>query len=127
MSSSKSKQQGTAWQREVKHWLEVFGYHVDVLPEGGRYDEGDLWVPELNLVVECRTREQMNIHGATQKARMKARYRAAIAAVAWKRLGRKPGNIRRTQVGVPIIAMGMDDWIQLIGNGKEVDLGKELE
>jgi hypothetical protein len=132
MTSSKQKQQGTAWQRAVRHVMEVRGFKVEVLPEGGVNDEGDLWVPELNMVIECRTRMQMNIHDATLRAQQKAAMiRQARVAVAWKRLGLKPGNRKRTQVGVPIVAMPINQWMDLVTKLRRLEGGehgqKELD
>ena len=41
---SKSKAQGTAWEREFVNRLQDAGLMADRLPEGGSHDRGDVWI-----------------------------------------------------------------------------------
>lgn len=112
---SKNKDQGTRWETAVKAmlrtWLQV---PVTRLVEGGAYDRGDLAlaVGELDLVVECRDRETMQVHTALDKARRKAP--DSIVFVAWKRKKRQPGNQVRTQVGPPVAILALEDLMYLL-------------
>jgi hypothetical protein len=114
---SKSKAQGTAWETALKRSMEAVlpGVPVVRLVEGGVYDRGDLAmvVDGQEFILEARDRETMEVHKALLKAQIKAGP-GAIAAVVWKRKARKPGNTMRTQVGPPVVVLGLADWQRIM-------------
>ena len=118
---SKSKAQGTRWESEFRRTLEaVLDVPVVRLVEGGAYDRGDLAfrIGDQEFVVECRDRETMQVHKATEKARRKAS--PATVFVAWKRKRLEPGNTVRTQVGQPVAILPLADLVRLLAQ-----LGKD--
>ncbi len=120
---SKSKAQGTRWEAEFRRTLEAkLGVTVIRLAEEGIYDRGDLAfeIGGQEYVVECRDRETMQVHTATQKAARKASPTKVF--VAWKRKRLEPGNIVRTQVGQPVAILPLADMVELLaqlGKGPE--------
>lgn len=112
---SKSKAQGTRWESEFRRTLEgKLGVPVVRLVEGGIHDRGDLafHIGDQQFVVECRDRETMQVHRATEQARRKAS--PAMVFVAWKRKRLEPGNTMRTQVGQPVAILPLADLIKLL-------------
>ncbi len=112
---SKSKDQGTRWETEFRRTLEAeLRVPVIRLVEGGVYDRGDLAliIGGQEYVVECRDRETMQVHKASQKAARKAQ--PAKIFVAWKRKKLQPGNTVRTQVGQPVAILPLADMVELL-------------
>ena len=112
--SNRSKQQGTAWESAIVRRFTDEGINAWRLSEGGQYDLGDVMLDEYGIVIECKDTTQLNLHQAVAKANRKAARRGHIAAGAWKRKKRQNGNQRRTQVGPPIVAMLLDDYLLLL-------------
>ena len=87
---SKSKAQGTAWEREFVNRLQDAGLMADRLPEGGSHDRGDVWI------------------GAPPDSKS-----FSVVAVAWKRLTgsrqhRSPDGER------DVVILATDDFIRLL-------------
>lgn len=131
MSYNKSKQQGTDFEREVTRKLAAaLGPHWLVTPlrVGGRDDPGDILVQRIGspfeVVIQARNRGSMNVHATLADAMRSAAKTSAhrLAAVAWKRLERKEGAARRTQVGVPVVAVSLATFAELLA--KAGDLGQ---
>lgn len=112
---SRSKQQGTAWERDAKTVLEAAGWTVTRLAEGGIHDLGDLHAIDINgrpWVVECKWRERLQPHQALRVARVKTAELEVATALWWKRTVQKPGNTRRSADGEPsVVVLGVDDWL----------------
>lgn len=111
---SKNRNQGTAWQRGLVTLFRVAGFATKVLPELGSNDEGDVetWIGGKRVVIECRARENMSIHTALTKAKNKAP--DDIVALAWKRLVKSPGRVRRIAAGKPTITFTVEDFLRLV-------------
>ena len=87
---SKSKAQGTAWEREFVNRLQDVGLRADRLPEGGSHDRGDVWI------------------GAPPDDTQ-----PSMVVVAWKRL--TGPNTRRSPDGErDVIILDTDDFIALL-------------
>ena len=87
---SKSKAQGTAWEREFVNRLQDAGLMADRLPEGGSHDRGDVWIGA--------------VPDDTQPS---------MVVVAWKRLTGL--NTRRSPDGErDVVILATDDFIALL-------------
>ena len=64
------------------------------------------------FIIEAKNVSAQNIHNEVEKARVAAMPKAS--AVAWRRLGRKAGNERRTRVGPDIVAMPVFEFVLLL-------------
>ena len=112
--ANKHKAQGSVWELWIRRKLEASGLKNLKLGEGGIYDPGDTLIPSLDLVVEARDRGVMNVHEAVRIADHKAKAQGYMGAVVfWKRKAVKEGNIRRSTVGVPVVAMPIDLFTEL--------------
>ena len=88
------------------------------LAEGAANDRGDVRIlTEHEWVGEAKNRMNLNIHQALESARRKSGTPRTF--VLWKRMVRKKGNTNRTQAGPPIIAMGVDTFLELLGETVE--------
>ena len=96
---NKPKRQGTAFETFMVDLLASLGFKVERLAEGGSKDEADLRmiVNGVEVYVECRARERMNVPRALYKARGKTGQRPTV--LAWKRLVKKPDLKRRVPDG----------------------------
>jgi len=108
------KDQGTRLETWLKLEAQDWGLMAERLAEGGRYDLGDVEIlTNQRWIIECKDRQQLNIHEALTTARLKAP--DSQVAVLWKRMKRKPGNQRRFQVGgEPIVAMTVPAFLALL-------------
>ena len=87
---SKSKAQGTAWEREFVNRLQDAALMADSLPEGGSHDRGDVWI------------------GAPPDDTQ-----PSMVVVAWKRLTGL--NTRRSPDGErDVVILATDDFIALL-------------
>ena len=111
---SRPKSQGTAWETEIVNLLRVGGFDAFRLSEGGQYDLGDVMIPEFGIVVEAKDRSQISLHSEVQKANRKTWLKGLMAVVVWKRKERKAGNSRRSQVGEPIVALRLEDFVHIL-------------
>lgn len=110
---TRSKDLGTAWESTVVKQAQAAGLVAERLAEGGQYDRGDVRVfTDHEWIIECRNRQQMSIHEALEKALHKSG--TPHTAVIWRRMKRKDGNTNRTQVGVPIVAMTLETFFELL-------------
>jgi hypothetical protein len=112
----------------IRRRLETAGLPNMKLGEEGIYDPGDTLIPSLDLVVEARDRGVMNIHEAVKNANRKAKGQGYLGAVVfWKRKAVKAGNVQRSSVGVPVVAMPIEVFTELayraqVVRVKEVDI-----
>lgn len=123
MTYNKSKQQGTDWERELARKLAEQlgpGWYVMAMRVGGRDDPGDILIKnhsaDIEFVIQARNRGAMNIH-VTLLAAIQTALRFSpkrMAAVAWKRLETKAGNTKRTAVGVPVVAISLSTFADLL-------------
>ena len=114
---NKPKRQGTAFETWNVDLAKAFGYFAERIAEGGAKDIGDVRVTTWadDVILECKHRDRLNIHEAVAKAKAKAEGHG-LTAVVWKRSTMKAGNNRRSQVGVPIVAMTIEDFYELLGD-----------
>lgn len=120
---SRPKDLGTRLETATVEAARAAGLEAERLAEGGSKDLGDVRIwsyevdggviyPSLAYIVECKDRMALNIHEALQKAVAKGGRRTVVK---WRRMARKPGNTNRSEVGVPIVAMTEDLFLELIG------------
>ena len=109
------RKQGTALESAACLAAQARGLEARRLAEGGSKDHGDveLVTPTGRVVLECKARAALSLHDAWQKARRKAPADADVAVV-WKRLVRKAGNQRRTAAGPTLVALPLDDYLDLL-------------
>lgn len=112
---NKPKAQGTAWESATVAASQAFGLEAERLAEGGMNDLGDvrIYTPAGDWIIEAKHRTALNIHETLEKAIRKSG--TPNTAVHWKRSARKKGNTNRTQVGVPIVAITYERFLELIG------------
>lgn len=111
---NKPKSAGTRWEREVLLRFEAADIQVTRLAEGGVNDLGDLMIDDHGIVIEAKDRASMNVHGVLKDAVAKAKRGGFVAVVAWKRKGMKSGNTKRSPMGPPLVAMRLEDFIELL-------------
>lgn len=110
---SRPKDLGTAHETRIVRACHDAGLVAERIAEGGAYDVGDVRIyGEQEWVVECKDRERLNVHQALAKSRMKAG--GLPTAVIWRRMTRKPGNTNRTQDGPIVVALALDDFLELL-------------
>lgn len=110
---SRAKDLGTALETAVVRACHDAGLVAERIAEGGANDLGDVRVyAEETWVVESKARMALNVHEALEKAIGKGGPRTVVY---WRRMARKPGNQRRHQVGVPVVAMTLDAFLELLG------------
>ena len=122
---SRSKDQGTEWEREVLERCAAAGLRAWRLAEHGQNDQGDLCIQTgtEHVIVEARCRSNLTVHPAVGQANSKARHPSAefparFAFIAWKRLVSTDGQ-RRRQAGKPVAVLDLDDLLALLaGQGK---------
>lgn len=117
---NKPKNQGTAWESAIVAAAQAFGIPAERIAEGGVNDLGDVRILTDDgtvWIVEAKHRNALNIHDTLNKAIAKSGTRNT--AVIWKRSVRKKGNKRRTQVGVPVVAMEVETFLRLLGGRPE--------
>jgi hypothetical protein len=117
------RDQGTRFESWLVKRFREAGLSAGRLPEGGSRDAGDVIV-ELpsgdSVIMEAKARANLNPHVALAKARIKAAKADLdvlpwLTVLAWKRLTRKEGNVRRTPSGEPVIvSMTFDDFLELL-------------
>ena len=120
--SNPSKQAGTAWESEIVKLSQAKGYKAWRLAEGGENDPGDVAIETAGgdiYIIEAKARTQMNIHAALGKAIGKAvgsdvPFVVVGVGVAWKRLVGVGGK-RRVRAGPPLVAVTVDEWLELGG------------
>lgn len=97
---SKSKRNGTRYERQVRQRLQAADLATTRLAEEGNNDAGDLLITSIDLVVECRWRQAMGIHQALGKAISKAQAQGHRGAMlAWKRTIPTGGAARQAVPG----------------------------
>lgn len=112
---SASKKQGTALETDVVKEARMRGIRAQRIAEGGTRDRGDveLYTHAGRVIFECKARAALSLHDAWCKARAKADP-GAVVGVVWKRLVRKGGNQRRTAAGPTLVAVPLDDYLDLL-------------
>lgn len=105
---SKSKRQGTAFERATITDAQEAGLDAERLPEGGSLDLGDV---RINLgqpfYLECKARERLSVHVELDKSIDKSG--TERTALVWKRLQKaNPKDKRRRAVGVGTLAVITD-------------------
>ena len=120
---SKQRDQGTTWQREIIKAAQAKGYKAYPLAEQGINDPGDICIETPSgdhYIIEAKNRTQLNIHATLDKTTTKAHkadvpFAVTGTAVIWKRLVQKDGAKRRVQAGPPVVAISLDEYLDLIG------------
>lgn len=112
---SRSRKQGTKLETGTCLAANARGLNARRLAEAGTRDEGDVEIvtDAGRVVLECKARAALSLHEAWTKARRKAPADARVAVV-WKRLVRKDGNRRRTAAGPTLVAVPLDDYLDLL-------------
>lgn len=110
---SRPRDLGTKHETRIVRAAQDAGLVAERIPEGGAADLGDvrIWA-EDEWVVEAKTVMALNIHEALEKALRKSGTPHTV--VWWRRMGRKQGQERRSQVGTPIVAMTPDMFLELV-------------
>ena len=113
---SRSRAQGTRLESELVARVRARGLPARRLAEGGLRDEGDVEVFDedgFRHVIEAKACERLSLHAVWLKARRKAPATARVAVV-WKRVTLKAGNARRTADGPVLVAVPLDDYLDLL-------------
>lgn len=113
---SRPKDLGTKHETRIVRVCQDAGLIAERIVEGGMYDLGDVRIiTETDQVwfVESKNTMQLNIHDALEKAILKSG--SPNTVVWWRRMHRKNGNTRRTQMGVPVVAMTPETFLELLG------------
>ncbi len=120
---SKSKRIGTAFESFVVSVAHARGLKAWRLAEGGSNDAGDVVVVTSegdHVILECKARERLSAHIELAKAIEKAAkadtpFMVDHVGLAWKRLGKKEGNERRSAVGAGItVTLTLNDYLDLL-------------
>lgn len=116
---SRQRDQGTKLETAIARKAnDRLGLLARRLAEAGVRDEGDVEIVTPDggrVVLECKARAALSLHEAWAKARKKAPSDAHVAVV-WKRLVRKVGNQRRTAAGPTLVAVPLDDYLDLLAS-----------
>ena len=90
---NKPKIQGTKFETATVNLLKSWGFKAYRLAEGGMKDEGDVQVevPD-DLILECKARQNLNIHQTFYKASQKT---DKPIILAWKKLVNKGSSVGR--------------------------------
>jgi hypothetical protein len=121
---NKPKAQGTRLESGIVTIARMWGLVARRLAEGGSGDEGDVEMfadDGTRWVLECKARAALNLHDAYCKAAAKAP--GERVALVWKRLVRKGDNVRRTAAGPVLVAIPLEDYLDLLGGRRELDQG----
>jgi len=110
---------GTRWETALTRRL----HDSWRLAEGGLHDAGDLaWrLPTGDIVVvEAKRRQNLSVHTALAKAKAKSKgadlpFVPLATVLIWDRPVLKEGNERRSRAGEPVVVVGLDDFVTLIG------------
>lgn len=101
---NKPKIQGTRFETATVNLLKSWGFKSYRLAEGGMKDEGDVQVeifngilPQPEIILECKARQNLNIHQTYHKATQKT---DKPVILAWKKLVNKGSSARRSPDGV---------------------------
>ena len=119
---SKQKRQGTSWEQEIIARAQAEGLEAWPLARRGPSDPGDVVIRSSSgdcVVVEARDRQRMSVHpelaeAKGQTARADLPFIPWMTVIAWKRLGLKEGNVRRSQVGEPVVVLGFNDFLGML-------------
>lgn len=120
MTTSRSKAQGSRWERWLRRRFRASGFGVEDIHHG-RVADIRLWAfgyeAAGQIVIEAKDTANLSVHAALQRARDKARRNGwqGMVALAWQRHLLKPGNVRRTAVGDPVVVIALDDFIRATG------------
>jgi len=119
---TRNKDRGTFWETRTVKDLESWGVRAKRLKEGGMYDEGDIELIDLGLIVEARWRQAMGPHRALEKARAKAWAAGhGDAVIRWKRTMPTGTGGPRQPVGERTVWIVPDPvmmkLLQLLGTG----------
>ncbi len=107
------KDLGTRQETATVRAAQETGLIAERLPEGGAQDRGDIRIlTDHEWVIEVKFTQRLNIHEALEKALAKSE--TPYTAVLWRRMERKEGNVHRTQVGVPIVALTLEMFLELL-------------
>lgn len=122
---SKSKKQGTGYERVVRMEHRDNNLEVVRLAEEGSLDLGDLSVgfPVGRVYVECKFREGLTVHGELGKAKAKAGTHRTV--LFWKRLVKVGNTARRPIAGqAEVVVMDKRFYYELMGraNGTYSDM-----
>lgn len=114
---SRPKDLGTAHETRIVRACHDAGLVAERIAEGGAYDVGDVRIyAEHEWVIEAKDRMALNIHQALAKARSKAG--GLPTAVVWRKTVRKDGNTNRTQDGPIVVALALEDFLELLGGAR---------
>ena len=120
MTTSKSKAQGSRWERWLRLKFRASGFGVEDIHHG-RVADIRLWAfgyeSAGQIVIEAKDAANLSVHTALQRARDKARRNdwQGMVALVWQRHLLKPGNVRKTAVGDPVVVIALDDFIRATG------------
>ena len=110
---TRPKQLGTAFETRTVRRAQDKGLVAERIAEGGAQDLGDVRVyTDPEWVLECKDRQQLNVHQALEKAQLKSGTRRT--AVVWRRMVRKKGNTNRTQQGPIVAVVELDVFLELL-------------
>ena len=120
MTTSKSKAQGSRWERWLRRRFRASGFGVEDIHHG-RIADIRLWAfgyeAAGQIVLEAKDTANLSVHTTLQRAREKAKRNGwnGMVGLVWQRHLLKPGNTRKTAVGDPVVVVSLYDFIRMTG------------
>lgn len=123
--------------KDLGTWLETYtvrqavaqGLKAERLAEGGRGDLGDVRIT-LDTgevwILECKNAENVNEQAVLAKAARKAEAHTSRVGVVRRRMKRKDGNVRRTQVGPITVTVDLELLLELL-NERQIDAATDSD
>jgi len=118
------KDQGTRWETAIVDAAKAHGCDAWRLAPAGARDVGDVVVrtPDGDhYIVQAKDRQALNIHECLGEllGRVSERpdepFAVTGVGVAWKRMLKlRDGELRRRRAGPPVVAVSLEEWLELI-------------
>ena len=113
---SRPKDLGTAQETRVVNAAQDRGLIAERLAEGGANDRGDVRIlTDVEWVLECKDRMNLNVHQALEKALLKSGTRDTV--VVWRKMVRRADSSRRVQDGPVVVALTLERFLELLKVG----------
>lgn len=120
MTTSKSKAQGSRWERWLRRRFRASGFGVEDIHQGKVADIrlwAFGWEAADQIMIEAKDTANLSVHTTLKLARDKAKRNGwdGMVGLVWQRHLLKPGNQRKTAVGDPVVVVSLADFIRIAG------------
>ena len=111
--SNPSKAKGSLFERNGREWFRDQGLQVVHLKQAGTDDHGDLYIPNLDTILELKAHKRLNLSGYMREAKLEAENYAKA-----NRRGQRPAFAAMVKaIGKPIsqayIITTAEEWVRV--------------